>query len=206
MITNFFKRIFICLLVKPNRIGNNIELFLLSGGEEIDIDTYQDWNLCEYFLKRKHILFVVTGNNTVGLGHVYNTLLVANDILNHQITFLVDKGSGLALDLLKSKNYSVKIQRKEDIIEDIRMINPDVIVNDILDTSTYYIKSLKKLKYKVINFEDLGDGCKYADVVINGALTTANADLVVNLYSPNTVSVTLVPSGSFAGVMVGSIA
>ena len=74
-------------------------------------------------------------------------LLVANDILNHQITFLVDKGSGLALDLLKSKNYSVKIQRKEDIIEDIRMINPDVIVNDILDTSTYYIKSLKKLKY-----------------------------------------------------------
>ena len=163
------------VIKQNNRIGNNVELFLLSGGEEIDIDTYQDWNLCEYFLRRKHILFVVTGNNIVGLGHVYNSLLVANDILNHQITFLVDKESGLAMDLLKSKNYSVKIQRKEDILEDIRMINPDVIVNDILDTTTYYIKSLKKLKYKVINFEDLGDGCKYADVVINAIYPDENS-------------------------------
>ena len=46
----------------------------------------------------------------------------------------------------------------------------------------------------------------YADVVINGALTTANSDLVINLYSPDSVLAALVPSGSFAGVMVGSIA
>jgi len=46
----------------------------------------------------------------------------------------------------------------------------------------------------------------YADVVIDGALTTSNADLVVNLYSPNSVTVALVPSGSFSGVMVGNIA
>ena len=46
----------------------------------------------------------------------------------------------------------------------------------------------------------------YADVVINGALTTANSDLVVNLYSPDSVLAALVPSGSFAGVKVGSIA
>jgi len=45
----------------------------------------------------------------------------------------------------------------------------------------------------------------YADVVIDGALTTSNADLVVNLYSPTSVPVALVPSGSYAGVMVGSI-
>lgn len=46
----------------------------------------------------------------------------------------------------------------------------------------------------------------YADVIINGALMNANADLVVNLFSPNSVPVALVASGSFAGVMVGSIA
>jgi hypothetical protein len=46
----------------------------------------------------------------------------------------------------------------------------------------------------------------YADVVINGALTNANSDLVINLYSPDSVLTALVPSGSFAGVKVGSIA
>ena len=155
------------VISENNRIGGNVDLVLLSGGEEIDIDTYEDWNLCEYYLKRKHILFVVIGNSIVGLGHVYNTLLIANDILNHQITFLVDKGSEMAFNAIKSKNYPVVIQQNDDIIEDVKLINPDVIINDKLDTSKEYMQQLKKQNYKVVNFEDLGSGCEFADVVVN---------------------------------------
>jgi len=46
----------------------------------------------------------------------------------------------------------------------------------------------------------------YADVVINGAATLANSDLVVNVFTPDFVPVSLTPSGSFAGVKVGAIA
>ena len=46
----------------------------------------------------------------------------------------------------------------------------------------------------------------YADVVINGASTIANSDLVVNVFSPDSVAVPLVLSGSFMGVKVGVIA
>ncbi len=155
------------IISENNRIGKNVDLALLSGGEKIDIDTYEDWNLCEYYLKRKHILFVVTGNNTVGLGHVYNTLLIANDILNHAVTFLLDKESELAFNVIKSKNFHVIIQQNDDIIEDIKLINPDVIINDRLDTSKDYMLQLKKQNYKVVNFEDLGTGCEEADIVIN---------------------------------------
>ncbi len=59
------------VISENNRIGKNVDLFVLKNGEEIDIDTYEDWNLCEYYLSRKHILFVVKGNNIIGLGHVY---------------------------------------------------------------------------------------------------------------------------------------
>ena len=72
---------------------------------------------------------------------------------------------------------------------------PVITAKYFYSAGTYYRDSAKVFEITL-----------YSDVVINGALTTANADLVVNLYSPNTVSVTLVPSGSFAGVMVGSIA
>ena len=155
------------IISENNRIGKNVDLALLSGGEEIDIDTYEDWNLCEYYLKREHILFVVTGNNTVGLGHVYNTLLIANDILNHDVTFLLDKESELAFNVIKSKNFHVIIQQNDDIIDDVMLINPDIIINDRLDTSKEYMQQLKKQNYKVVNFEDLGIGCEEADVVIN---------------------------------------
>lgn len=155
------------IITENSRIGSNVDLALLKGGEEIDIDTYEDWSLCEYYLKRKHILFVVTGNSKVGLGHVYNTLLVANDILNHQITFLVDNNSELAFSVIKSKNYPVFIQESNDILDDINSINPDIIINDRLDTSKEYVTGLKDCNYKVINFEDLGEGSILADMVVN---------------------------------------
>ena len=163
------------VISRNNRIGENVDLEILGGGEEIDIDTYEDWNLCEYFLKRKHILFVVTGNSTVGLGHVYNTLLIANDILNHQISFLVDKESEMAFSAIQAKNYPVLMQKSENIIDDIKKIAPNIIINDRLDTNEAYIKELKNQDFKVINFEDLGKGCEYADSVFNAIYPEKNA-------------------------------
>lgn len=150
-----------------NRIGTSVELHLLRGGEDIDIDTYEDWSLCEFYLKRKRILFVVSGYEEIGLGHVYNTLLIANDILNHQVEFLVDNKSQLAFDKISSKNYSVHQQAEVDIVADIRRIRPDIVINDRLDTSAEYIQALIDLGCKVINFEDLGAGAKFADLVVN---------------------------------------
>jgi hypothetical protein len=72
---------------------------------------------------------------------------------------------------------------------------PVITAKYFYSAGTYYRDSAKVFEITL-----------YADVVINGGFTTSNADLVVNLYSPNSVAVALVPSGSFAGVMVGSIA
>ena len=150
-----------------SRIGSYVDLYSLDGGEEIDIDTHEDWNICEYYLRQKKILFVVSGYKEIGLGHVYNTLLIANDILRHQVQFLVDKKSKLAFKKITSKNYNVHIQTETDIASDIKAINPDVVINDCLDTDEGYIKKLKKSGFKVVNFEDLGSGARYADLVIN---------------------------------------
>jgi len=154
-------------ITKDNRIGDNVELYILSNAEEIDIDTYEDWSLCEYYLKRKHILIVTTGNNEVGLGHVYNTLLIANDILNHEITFLVDAKSMMAYEKISSQNYPVFIQKEDNIIDDIKALNVDIVINDKLDNSETYMSQLEDLDIKTINFEDLGEGSKYADIVVN---------------------------------------
>lgn len=155
------------IISESNRIGPRVELHLLRGGEDIDIDTYEDWSLCEFYLKRKKILFVVSGNRQIGLGHVYNTLLIANDILSHQVEFLVDDQSQLAFDKIASKNYAVYMQTQADIVDDIQRLAPDVVINDRLDTRESYIAALKQANIKTINFEDLGAGARLADLVIN---------------------------------------
>lgn len=155
------------VITPTNRIGPHVELLLLNARESIDIDSFEDWSLCEYHLKRKRMLFVVSGYPEIGLGHVYNTLLIANDILDHEIIFLVDSKSDLAYSKIAERNYTVFQQQHDDIIDDIKHLTPDIVINDRLATSTDYIEVLKELGLTVINFEDMGDGAALADLVIN---------------------------------------
>ena len=73
----------------------------------------------------------------------------------------------MAFNAIKAKNYPVLIQKFENILDDIKTIAPNIIINDRLDTKEDHVKELKKKNYKVINFEDLGEGSKYANLVIN---------------------------------------
>lgn len=170
------------IISENNRIGKNVNLAILSAEEAIDIDTYQDWNLCEYLLRKKKILFVLTGYNDVGLGHVYRGLLLANEILDHEIHFLVDDKSQLGYDVIAAKNYPVSIQQEENIIDDINKLSPDLVINDILDTTSVYMQALKKAAYKSITFEDLGEGRKQADLVINAMYTPAEEESIEHHY------------------------
>lgn len=155
------------IISKDNRIGKSVELFVLSGGESIDIDSFEDWNLCEYYLTRKNIVFVLTGYPEVGLGHIYRALILANNLVSHHLYFLVDRKSKLGYEKLSENNYSVFMQQSDNIIDDILKFKPDVVINDILDTEEDYISALKNEGIRVINFEDMGSGSKYCDAVIN---------------------------------------
>jgi spore coat polysaccharide biosynthesis predicted glycosyltransferase SpsG len=139
----------------------------LTGAEKIDIDTLEDWNLCDYYLKTKTILMVVSGYPEIGLGHVYNTLSLADEITDHNIIFLTDIKSELAYHKIAQSNYRVYQQKHKNIIDDIKELKPHIVINDILDTEESYIKSLKRNRFCVINFEDNGKGAIYADLVIN---------------------------------------
>lgn len=154
-------------LRKDTRIGEQVSLYELNAEEGIDIDDFNDWALCDYYLGRKHLVFVVSGNETIGLGHVYNCLSIANEILQHKITFLVDRHSQLAYAKILEHNYKVHIQQAENIVDDIVKLQPDVVINDCLDTTAEYIGKLNERNYKVVNIEDLGEGAQAADLVIN---------------------------------------
>lgn len=155
------------LMETNSRIGQYVDLFELKGAEAIDIDSYSDWNICEFYLKRKRLLFVVSGYKEIGMGHVYNTLSVANEILNHDLFFLVDNKSELAYQKIAQSNYPVHIQQQDDIVDDIFELNPDIIINDRLDTTREEMVRLREIAPKIINFEDLGSGAEEADLVFN---------------------------------------
>ena len=155
------------IISAAGRIGKKVDLFELDARESIDIDTFEDWNLCEYHLRRKRLMFSVSGYSEIGLGHIYNTLILANEILEHEVIFFCDAKSELGYNRIRQSNYPCHLQQGNDLVAEVLALKPDVVINDRLDTTEADVLPYQEAGIQVINFEDLGPGAARADLVFN---------------------------------------
>ncbi|MFX0075245.1 MAG: glycosyltransferase, partial [Candidatus Hermodarchaeota archaeon] len=163
------------LLKNQTLITDNVKLIELSLPENIIIKNHIDWWMAEKFLKRKRILIRVDGYNKIGLGHIYRTLALATQLIDHELLFVTKKEYDLGIKLIEEHNFNYKtIENDEDLSILISKFNPYIVINDILDTEQKYIRFLKNKGLFVVNFEDLGEGAKDADLVINALYRREN--------------------------------
>ena len=155
------------VLASGTRIGPRASLHLLHGPEAIDIDNADDWALCEWHLAQRDILFVVAGDEEIGLGHAHNALTVANELVRHRTRFLVTRSSDLARQAIAEHRYEVRQQGDGDLVDEILATGAEVVISDRLDTPAEDTARLKAAGRTVIAFEDLGEGTRGADLVIN---------------------------------------
>ena len=155
-------------VTENGRIGEKVNIFEIPEEEAIDIDTYSDWVLCENILKRKKVLFRTVGKMQLGMGHIYRCLTLAYKLTAHEILFVADTESDIGIERLKEANFPViAVENELEFEEVLKREKPDILVNDILDTTQDYMMMVTKHVKRVINFEDVGPGAKYADAVIN---------------------------------------
>lgn len=156
--------------VKENsRLGDNIGLIEISKQESIDIDNYEDWWVAERILKKKKILIKADASHEIGTGHIYRGLSIASKLVNHEVVFLLDESQPLGIEIIKNNNYPYITHHsdEEDLIEKIVEYDPDIVINDILNTNSKYTKTLRDKGFFIVNFEDLGGGVKYAHMVFD---------------------------------------
>jgi len=140
----------------------------IDKSEIFSPESYHDFGVLENVMSRKKILVRVNGSKKIGLGHVYNMLTVLNQFRNEEILILMNEKKSLGKEKFEENLYDVKFYLNENkFFEEVKKFNPDIIFNDILNTEISYMKKIKKNNVFVVNFEDLGKGRKYADLVIN---------------------------------------
>lgn len=149
----------------PSPCLHVIPFFLKDRGLEI-LD-YQDWWICERLLERRHVVFVVAGYAAIGLGHVYRALMLAHEISTHKITFVCTAHSDLAVESIAARDYPVVRQGTEDLAQTVLAQQPDLVINDILNTDVDYMQPLVLAGLRCVNFEDEGPGAPLAQLVIN---------------------------------------
>lgn len=139
--------------------------YIIDSEKSIEIENYQDWWVCEKVLQRKKLAFNVIGNIEIGMGHIYHSLALAHEITDHEVIFVCDEQYKIAVDKIASMDY--KVISTSDVLNTILKLHPNMVINDVLNTDEKYIKILKQHDIKVVNFEDLGSGSRYADLVFN---------------------------------------
>lgn len=168
------------IITENNRIGSNVSLYPLEKGEAIDIDSFEDFALAEFWSTRKKLLFVVSGNQHIGLSHARRALLLANQFTCCDIRFLVTEDSEEALSLIKENKYVADCVSVSDILENIFNFNPDVVINNIRNTDVCYVRSIQEHGIKVVNMEDEGPGHHFADLSINALSTVPSREKEYN--------------------------
>ncbi|MCR4743946.1 MAG: UDP-2,4-diacetamido-2,4,6-trideoxy-beta-L-altropyranose hydrolase [Lachnospiraceae bacterium] len=153
---------------KDSRIGAKISVYETSAIEAVDIDTDEDWITAEAILGRKKILFHCIGQRKLGMGHVYRCLSIAYKLVGHELLFVTDDKSEMGIERLKNSFFPYKVvSGLEDFDQVLKDYNPDIVVNDILDTTEELMSLERKYAGRIVNFEDMGKGARLADVVIN---------------------------------------
>lgn len=150
------------------RIGSKIDLYEIPEDESIDIDEYSDWIICETKLAKRKIIIRTEGYPEIGLGHIYRSILMADNFVEHDVRVVVSEKSKLGIQKIQERFIKHEvIQKEEEFFDILNKYKPDILINDILDTSSEYMRQVKKLVPRVVNFEDIGVGSRYADAVIN---------------------------------------
>src|SRR5699024_2207007 len=98
----------------------------------------------------------------------YRGLTLAYGLIHHNIQFITSDYSDLAIKKLKESFFPFKVVSSEDeIIREIESFHCDIFINDNLNSTSGYTNKLKNTGSKLISFEDLGEGSKDYDIVIN---------------------------------------
>ena len=136
------------------------------------------------------IAIITDGNNTLGLGHIYQSMTLANFLSkkthNKAIIYFITKSGKKIVNLLKETNYPVFYYSNDNLIFNaLRNENPDRIIFDKLDVSPVFAKKIKEeLSARLIIFTNLTAANQYADVNV---LADIGSDFK-NIYQSDKVS------------------
>jgi len=156
------------VVTQTDRLGEHPRIWPIAAEEAVDIDTDLDWLVAEAILSRLHFVFVVRGSESVGMGHVYRCLSLADSFLGNRVQFLALNSSSKAINLIARFGYECEdVESLGAVSKRIAVLHPDIVINDILDTEATYIRDILARAAFVVNFEDLGKGSLSANLVFN---------------------------------------
>lgn len=158
------------------RLGQKIGYLLMDKTSALTVHDISDFWLAEKLVRLRRILFRVDGGGKIGMGHVYRSLAVADElraVSTADILFLMSAEYPEGRRRVSDSGFPVRVLQKaatESVIEAIREYSPDIVVNDRPLLEKDYLSALATVGASTVNLvdnlENLEDPVEAASVII----------------------------------------
>jgi len=126
-------------------------------------------------IREKKIVFRCDGSAELGWGHVVRCANLAHWLKGKYKVYFVIHQNEEVVEYLKERNLPVfEISEKgldEKILErelhTVLGVEPHLVINDICDTQTEYMQTLKEKNIKMVNIDDTTNNVKFAQALID---------------------------------------
>ncbi len=114
------------------------------------------------------VCFITDGGNSLGLGHVQQSITFARELVAHaHICFLTKSDATIVTKIRESGFDTTRHLDDADIPLHLKAKNPDVIIFDKLDVAEALARNIKRtLSAQLVIFTNLTNANRYADVAI----------------------------------------
>lgn len=121
---------------------------------------------------QRTIVIRLNSGNTFGMGHLSRMRLLAHALENdYSIQFAINDDAK-SISILLENGFKVHV--KDDALDEVlfikqkfKDIQPDLWIFDTLGTEKEWYEIFNKKRIPVITFDDINEGMKHADLVIN---------------------------------------
>jgi spore coat polysaccharide biosynthesis predicted glycosyltransferase SpsG/CMP-N-acetylneuraminic acid synthetase len=160
------------------RIIEPVSLVELGSIEGLDIDTYADWAVAEFYASRRRIAIRADAGPDLGMGHVYRAYALFLELHDHDVRVVVsgDEVHRLGVDFLRGHDVAIEmVEGEKGFLDFLEWFEPDIVIMDMLDTDEEHTAAIRPLAPFLVAVEDLGPGAQQADLVINDLYTDFDA-------------------------------
>jgi spore coat polysaccharide biosynthesis predicted glycosyltransferase SpsG/CMP-N-acetylneuraminic acid synthetase len=146
----------------PDRLGQKVGYILTDKGSSVTVRNIYDFWLAEKLVRLPRILFRVDGGARIGMGHVYRSLAIAEEIRSvapsADIQFLMSAEHAEGVQRVSREGYPVRVVSGgslASVMETIQEYSPNIIINDFpAPIGKGYLEALARLGTSTVNLVD----------------------------------------------------
>jgi spore coat polysaccharide biosynthesis predicted glycosyltransferase SpsG/CMP-N-acetylneuraminic acid synthetase len=160
-----------------SRFGEKVGHLVLEKRAGFTVYDLEDFWMAERLLRTPRILFRADGSASIGMGHVYRSLAIADALRQSSradVAFLMSAEHGDGIRTVARAGYPVRVVAEGHVaayIDHIRDYAPEILINDLKRIDDSYLRELAHLGATTVNLVDTLDDLEitehYAQVIVS---------------------------------------